>query len=189
MRRNPRALRANAMQEGVNGPAKLLSEVTGPVRASSWSFGGRRRQISFTGSKALNARSGLQPIRLSQCRSIGRQGRSPLIHAISLLRRLGEAEDLSTGRRSAGTECRASPFGTGLYSPPSLTLRRGPRAPSPPLRVLAWRSRSLLTRPGFCIQFASFRASSTRLPRKVRIGLGSFSVLEIDILPDSGASG
>jgi len=83
MRRSPQALRANAAHEGVNGPAKLLYEVTGKFRASSWSFGGRRRQISFTGSKALTARSGLQPIRLSQCLSIGRQGRSPLIHAIS----------------------------------------------------------------------------------------------------------
>jgi len=71
----------------VNGPAKLLYEVTDASRASSWSFGGRRRVISFTGSKALRCRSSLQPIRLAQHRSkrhdAEHQGRSQIIHAIS----------------------------------------------------------------------------------------------------------
>jgi hypothetical protein len=74
---------------GVNGPAKLLYEVTGQNRASSWSFSGKRRVISFTGSNALRCQSSLQPIRLAQRHSkghnIGQQGRSPVIHAISLI--------------------------------------------------------------------------------------------------------
>jgi hypothetical protein len=71
----------------VNGPAKLLYEVTGQNRASSWSFSGKRRVISFTGSNALRCQSSLQPIRLAQRHSkdhnIRQQGRSPVIHAIS----------------------------------------------------------------------------------------------------------